>query len=378
MREMLVAASVECSTCILFSTIRADPPHISALPMMRSSISANRSPFSPSLLSSKSNFAISMLRCSSSNNKVAVRPLCEHQKAFASSHRSSDTVCMSLGQAFGGLSGDAPCRKSRIRVSDDPFPMEDAIDDSLESALDYLDNAADMISEVEPGVSALSTIDRGGKLALFEGVEATRRVDYKIDEDEFHKINLHQCDFFIRKVPDKDNDVYDFREMYVTPTDTDIYSRPTIVGKMPTKPMRCTKSSWEAIYVAELPLDQPRAPYYMSEERALKVFLMKHYKNKRVTAENFVLNFEQIYVIDAKTKSITRAKVTVTVPGGKDRDRKKDVLIVQNGGTSFRVIPKEKRKSPDEILGSLYWKETRETMQNFLRGFRDYERSNWF
>lgn len=38
-------------------------------------------------------------------------------------------------------------------------------------------------------------------------------VDYTVDEDEFHKIRLLHCDFFIRKVPDPDQDVYDFREV---------------------------------------------------------------------------------------------------------------------------------------------------------------------
>jgi hypothetical protein len=36
-----------------------------------------------------------------------------------------------------------------------------------------------------------------------------------VDEDEFHKLSLLTCDFFIRKVPDPDDDVFDFREVYV-------------------------------------------------------------------------------------------------------------------------------------------------------------------
>jgi hypothetical protein len=39
-------------------------------------------------------------------------------------------------------------------------------------------------------------------------------VDYSVDEDEFHKIRLFHCDFLIRKVPDPDDDVFDFREVY--------------------------------------------------------------------------------------------------------------------------------------------------------------------
>jgi hypothetical protein len=40
-------------------------------------------------------------------------------------------------------------------------------------------------------------------------------VDYSVNEDEFHKIRLLHCDFFIRKVPDPDDDVFDFREVYI-------------------------------------------------------------------------------------------------------------------------------------------------------------------
>lgn len=38
-------------------------------------------------------------------------------------------------------------------------------------------------------------------------------VEYAVDEDEFHKIRLLHCDFLIRKVPDPDDDVFDFREV---------------------------------------------------------------------------------------------------------------------------------------------------------------------
>ena len=38
-------------------------------------------------------------------------------------------------------------------------------------------------------------------------------VDYAVDENEFHKISLLHCDFLIRKVPDPDDDVFDFREV---------------------------------------------------------------------------------------------------------------------------------------------------------------------
>ena len=44
---------------------------------------------------------------------------------------------------------------------------------------------------------------------------------------------------------------------------------------------------------------------------SLQVFLFKHYRNRRLGDPDFVLDFDEIYVIDSKTKSITRAKVLV-------------------------------------------------------------------
>lgn len=46
-----------------------------------------------------------------------------------------------------------------------------------------------------------------------QGWDEETVVDYRIDEEEFHKISLLHCDFFIRKPPDPDNNVYDFREV---------------------------------------------------------------------------------------------------------------------------------------------------------------------
>nr|GLL31252.1 uncharacterized protein LOC109157655 [Ipomoea trifida] len=57
-----------------------------------------------------------------------------------------------------------------------------------------------------------------------QGWDSEKIVDYRLNEDKFHKISLHDCDFVIRKPPDPDNDVYDFCEMYVTPPDTDVYA----------------------------------------------------------------------------------------------------------------------------------------------------------
>lgn len=46
-----------------------------------------------------------------------------------------------------------------------------------------------------------------------QGWDSEKIVDYRINEEEFHKICLLDCDFFIRKPPDPDDDVYDFREV---------------------------------------------------------------------------------------------------------------------------------------------------------------------
>lgn len=43
----------------------------------------------------------------------------------------------------------------------------------------------------------------------------------------------------------------------------------------------------------------------------MQVFLTKHYRNRRSNDPEFVLALEEIYVIDSKSKSITRARVLV-------------------------------------------------------------------
>ncbi|KAI4369555.1 hypothetical protein MLD38_017982 [Melastoma candidum] len=82
-------------------------------------------------------------------------------------------------------------------------------------------------------------------------------VDYRINEEEFHKISLAECDFFIRKPPDPDNDVYDFREMYVTPPNADIYVIPRVLAPVPEKYIRCAVSDFGWNNVTEPPIDAP-------------------------------------------------------------------------------------------------------------------------
>lgn len=70
------------------------------------------------------------------------------------------------------------------------------------AAADAEDASPDDI-EMVPSESFVST----------QGWDSETVVDYRINEEEFHKIRLLHCDFFIRKPPDPDNNVFDFREV---------------------------------------------------------------------------------------------------------------------------------------------------------------------
>ncbi|XP_057814407.1 PLASTID TRANSCRIPTIONALLY ACTIVE protein 6, chloroplastic isoform X2 [Cryptomeria japonica] len=155
-----------------------------------------------------------------------------------------------------------------------------------------------------------------GTLVNTQGWKSEMLVPHTINQNEFHKIHLLDCDFFIRKVPDPDDDVFDFREMYVSPPDIDVYSIPEVVGKMPNKYIRLRKSDYGCYNVIELPVSRVRDPFAKTEFEVMKVFLMKHYENRRADDPNFVLDFEEIYVIDSKTKSISRANVLLSMALG--------------------------------------------------------------
>jgi hypothetical protein len=133
--------------------------------------------------------------------------------------------------------------------------------------VEEVDNKKDYDVEYDPLAAAIAAAGGGGdgdiafvqskSFISTQGWDSDMVVDYRINEDEFHKLSLMDCDFFIRKPPDPDNDVYDFREMYVTPPDTDIYSIPRVLAPMPQKvshlslsvavfvmPMRCSETSF--------------------------------------------------------------------------------------------------------------------------------------
>lgn len=254
-----------------------------------------------------------------------------------------------------------------------------------EDELEEVDNKKDFDIEYHSESTSLSAtadedIDtvQSKTFVSTQGWDSEMVVDYRINEDEFHKISLLHCDFFIRKPPDPDNDVYDFREMYVTPPDTDVYAIPKVLAPMPQKYIRCAMSDYGCYNVTEPPIDAPRDPLYKTEREIFKVFLTKHYRNRRLDDLEFVLDFEEIYVIDSQTKSITRAKVLVTVPGGRNRDRKSDLLVIQDKGSSFKIIPLSERDNPSTVIERQEWDKTREDMEKHLSKLRDFSVSNWF
>ncbi|CAL4897248.1 unnamed protein product [Urochloa decumbens] len=179
-------------------------------------------------------------------------------------------------------------------------------------------------------------------------------------------------------VPDPDDDVFDFREMYVTPPDTDIYSIPRVLAPMPQKYVRCTKKDFGRYNVTEPPVEHLRDPLYKTEREIMKVFLTKHYRNRRADDPDFFLDFEEIYVIDSKTRSITRAKVVVSVPEGKKRDRRNDLLLIRDGGESFRIIDKTKRDDATTVIQREEWAKSRQDVEKHFRKLRDFDYSNWF
>ncbi|XP_020212745.1 uncharacterized protein LOC109797200 [Cajanus cajan] len=252
-----------------------------------------------------------------------------------------------------------------------------------EDEMEDLDNKKDFDIEYDPLVAAAAAdhdiaVVESDTFVSTQGWDSDTVVDYKINEDEFHKITLLDCDFFIRKPPDPDNDVYDFREMYVTPPDTDVYSIPKVLAPMPQKYIRCAQSDYGSYNVTEPPIDAPRDPLYKTEREILKVYLTKHYKNRRMGDPEFVLDFEEIYIIDSKTKSITRAKVLVTAPGGRTRDRKSDLLVISDRGSSFKIIHASEKEDPTTVIEKQEWENSRQEMERHLRKLRDFSISNWF
>ncbi|KAK3135968.1 hypothetical protein QOZ80_5BG0426050 [Eleusine coracana subsp. coracana] len=234
-------------------------------------------------------------------------------------------------------------------------------DDDIDNEQDYDVDYDRLLAPVKPPPPSFSAEEGDIAMVAAESFVSTQEsasdtvVDYSIDEDEFHKISLLHCDFFIRKVPDPDDDVFDFRE-YV----------------------RCTKKNFGRYHVSEPPVEHLRDPLYKTEREIMKVFLTKHYRNRRADDPDFFLDFEEIYVIDSKTRSITRAKVVVSVPEGKTRDRWNDLLLIRDGGESFRITDKTKRDDATTVIQREEWAKSRQDVEKHFRKLRDFDYSNWF
>ncbi|KAG5390644.1 hypothetical protein IGI04_032185, partial [Brassica rapa subsp. trilocularis] len=238
--------------------------------------------------------------------------------------------------------------------------------DEYDEEVEEVDNKKDYDVEYDPTLAASGGAG-DGDIAFVQSKSFVSTQG--INEDEFHKISLLDCDFFIRKPPDPENDVYDFREMYVTPPDTDIYSIPRVLAPVPQK-VQPFNPYWLLCFGTH--------PLYKSEREISKVFLTKHYRNRRSNDPEFVLALEEIYVIDSKSKSITRARVLVTVPGGRKRDRKDDLLVIRDNENSFKIIHVGERDDPTTVIEREEWTKTREDMEKHLRKLRDFSVSNWF
>ncbi|XP_058089845.1 PLASTID TRANSCRIPTIONALLY ACTIVE protein 6, chloroplastic isoform X2 [Magnolia sinica] len=224
--------------------------------------------------------------------------------------------------------------------SPDDYDMEEEEAEEVDNKKDY-DVEYDRLFAVSvssPNGSDEIEMVQSKSFVSTQGWDSEMVVDYRINEDEFHKISLLDCDFFIRKPPDPDDDVYDFREMYVTPPDTDAYAIPRVLAPMPQKYIRCSKSDYGCYNVTEPPIDAPRDPLYKS----------------------------------------TREIMKVTVPEGINRDRRKDLLIIRDNGASFKIIPMAERDDPTTIIEREEWIQTRKDMEKHLRKLRDFSISNWF
>lgn len=117
-----------------------------------------------------------------------------------------------------------PSRRNPFVVRNDDGDADGGGPDDYEmdeEELEEIDNKKDFDIEYESLAEASAADGGDGDIDMVQsksfvstqGWDSEVVVDYRINEDEFHKLSLLDCDFFIRKPPDPDNDVYDFREV---------------------------------------------------------------------------------------------------------------------------------------------------------------------
>ncbi|KAI8550650.1 hypothetical protein RHMOL_Rhmol06G0123700 [Rhododendron molle] len=68
----------------------------------------------------------------------------------------------------------------------------------------------------------------------------------------------------------------------------------------------------------------------------------------------------------------------VTVPGGRNRNRKSDLLVVRDNGTSFKIIPGSERVDATTVIARENWEKSRQDLERHLSKLRDFNVSNWF
>ena len=159
----------------------------------------------------------------SASINVQVRPL--ELRASQAGANCARSVTRQTGSVSGlvAFKRAAPRRGSLLIARADDFDGDDDDLDSEGAGGDEEDAMDDeMEFEIErdvdmpPGSFTVRDLDgldgERGEGEEREGTEV-ELVDYKIKEEEFHKLKLFECDFFIRKVPDEDDDMFDFREV---------------------------------------------------------------------------------------------------------------------------------------------------------------------
>jgi hypothetical protein len=76
--------------------------------------------------------------------------------------------------------------------------------------------------------------------------------------------------------------------------------------------------------------------------------------------------------------SISSCLLQVSVPEGKKRDRRNDLLLIRDGGESFRIIDKTKRDDATTVIQREEWAKSRQDVEKHFRKLRDFDYSNWF
>lgn len=103
--------------------------------------------------------------------------------------------------------------------SPDEYDMEEEEVEEVDNKKDYDVDYDRLLALSSPGnpdadLDEVIHMVQSKSFVSTQGWDPEMVVDYRINEEEFHKISLLDCDFFIRKPPDPDDDVYDFREVF--------------------------------------------------------------------------------------------------------------------------------------------------------------------